>query len=51
MTDEEANDIYKDLLKYYGDKLADADVYPKIFEYQVKLYKYYNKIMSHDKDE
>lgn len=41
MTDEEALSFYDKLRDYYGDKLADFEQYPKIFAYQVKMYKYY----------
>lgn len=46
MTDEEAKKTYEDLKKTYGDKLANPDVFPNIFEYQVKLYKYYKRTVN-----
>ena len=32
--------FYKQLVEHYGDKLANPDHHPKIFQYQVTLYKY-----------
>ena len=43
MTDKEALAFYEELKKYYGDQLANFEHYPKIFAYQVKLYKYYKE--------
>jgi len=44
MTDEEALAYYDKLVEYYGnDRLANPIHYPKIFQHQVKLYRYYNK--------
>lgn len=43
MNDEEALAYYEKLVEYYGDKLADPIHYPKIFEYQVRLYRYYTE--------
>jgi hypothetical protein len=43
MTDNEANELLKELIEHYGDKLVDPEVYPKIFEYQAKMYKYYRE--------
>lgn len=31
-------------LEYWGDKIVDPIHHPKIFEFQLKLWKYYNKI-------
>jgi hypothetical protein len=41
MTDEQALSFYKELQEWYGDKLANFEHYPRIFQSQVKLYKYY----------
>lgn len=48
MSDEEALDFYKKLQEYYGKSLANFEHYPKIFAYQVKLYRYYKAKESHD---
>ena len=40
MNTEEAEQFYAELQKHYGDKLANPDHHPKIFQYQVTLYKY-----------
>ena len=41
MTDKEALDFYNELVEHYGENLANFEHYPRIFAYQVKLYKYY----------
>jgi hypothetical protein len=46
MTDEDANKLLEDMKETYGDKLANPDVFPKIFEHQVKLYKYYKRTVN-----
>lgn len=46
MTDDEAKKICEELKKMYGNKLVDPDVFPKIFEHQVKLYKYYTRTVN-----
>lgn len=28
------------LIEFYGDKLADPELYPKTFDYQVKIFVY-----------
>ena len=43
MTDEEALAFYEELVEHYGDKLANFEHYPKIFAYQVRLYRYYKE--------
>jgi hypothetical protein len=43
VTEEEAIKFYKELEEHYGDKLANPDHHPKIFQYQVTLYKYYKE--------
>ena len=30
----------KKLIEFYGDRLADPELYPKTFEYQVKIMVY-----------
>jgi hypothetical protein len=30
----------KRLIDYWGDRLADPEVYPKVFDYQVKVFMY-----------
>jgi len=44
MTDEEAMQFYKELQDHYGDKLVNPDHQPKIFQYQVTLYKYTKEV-------
>ena len=41
MTDDEMIKFYKELEKWYGDKLVNPDHYPIQFRNQVKLYRYY----------
>ena len=41
MTDAEALSLYEELKSYWGDKLPDPEVYPKQFNYYLKLYRYY----------
>ena len=41
MTDEEANKFYKELEKWYGDKLVNPEHHPIQFKNQVRLYRYY----------
>ena len=43
MTDEEAIQFYNELKEHYGDKLANPDHHPKIFSFQVTLYRYIKK--------
>jgi hypothetical protein len=43
MNDDEAQVLYDKLVEYYGDKLANFEHYPKTFEFQVKMYKYYTQ--------
>jgi hypothetical protein len=43
MTDAEVLAYYEKLVEYYGTKLANPIHYPRIFENQVKLYRYYNE--------
>jgi hypothetical protein len=43
MTDAEVLAYYEKLVEYYGDNLANPIHYPRIFENQVKLYRYYNE--------
>ena len=50
MTDEEALAYYEKLVEYYGDKLANPIHYPRMFEYQVKLYRYYTEPKVETKD-
>ena len=40
MNEQEAEQFYKQLVEHYGDRLANPEHYPKIFQYQVTLYKY-----------
>lgn len=41
MSDQEALDFYNELVEHFGDKLANFEHYPRLFAYQVKIYKYY----------
>ena len=41
MTDQEALDFYNELVEHYGDALANFEHHPRIFAYQVKMYKFY----------
>lgn len=43
MTDEEVIKFYDELKAWYGDSLANFEHHPRIFAYQVKLYKYYKR--------
>lgn len=40
MTTKEAQELYEKLADFYGEKLANFQTNPKLFAYQVKLYKY-----------
>lgn len=44
MTDEQAIEFYNELVDHYGDRLANFEHYPRIFMYQVRLYRYYKGI-------
>ena len=44
MTENQIKEFYNELVEYYGEKLANPEIHPRIFTYQVKCYKYYNKI-------
>lgn len=39
MTDDQAKKFYEELKEYWGDKLANFEHYPKIFQWQVNVYK------------
>lgn len=41
MTKEEK---IQSFISYWGNSIVDPTHYPKIFEYQLRLWKYYNKI-------
>jgi len=41
VSDEEVMAFYRELEEFYGDTLANFEHYPRTFEYQVKLYRYY----------
>lgn len=41
---EEAEKIWEELVKFFGNNLAHPDIEPKRFEWQCKAYKY---IMGH----
>lgn len=41
MTHEEAVKFYEKLKEYYNGALVNYECYPKIFAYQVKMFKYY----------
>lgn len=43
MTDKEIEDFYNELVEHYGDSLANFEHYPRIFAYQVRLYRYYKE--------
>lgn len=43
MTDEEVTKFYEELVKFYGDSLANFEHYPRIFANQVRLYRYYKE--------
>lgn len=52
MTDSEALEYYNKLVEYYGkNKLANPIHYPKMFQNQVKLYRYYNEPKVNEEDE
>ena len=36
------------LIRYYGDRLVDPDMYPHTFNHQVKVYAYINKNRGED---
>lgn len=44
MTDEEVLKFYAELEEYFGDKLVDFEQHPLIFQFQVKMYKYYKEV-------
>jgi hypothetical protein len=39
-------DQYNKFLEYWKDKVVNPEHYPKIFEYQVKFWEYYEKNKS-----
>lgn len=39
-----AEEIYDELVKFYGERLANHETQPRIFAYQVECYKYFHKI-------
>lgn len=41
MSEEEVLAFYNELVEHYGENLANFEHYPRIFAYQVRLYKYY----------
>lgn len=43
MTVEEAEKFYNELVKFYGDSLANFEHFPKLFRFQVLLYRMENK--------
>jgi len=43
MTEDEIKKFYEELQEHYGDKLANFEHYPKIFAYQIRLYRYYKE--------
>lgn len=48
MTDEEALKFYEELKEWYGDKLANFEHYPRQFQAQVTLYKYYKERIKNE---
>jgi len=44
MTDLEVTEFYEKLKDHYGDKLVNFEAYPKQFAFQVKMFRYYEKI-------
>jgi hypothetical protein len=46
VTEQEAEQFYAELQKHYGDKLANPEHHPKIFQYQVTLYKYTQELKN-----
>jgi hypothetical protein len=48
MTEQEVENLYKELEDYYGDRLANFEHHPKQFAYQVKLYRYYKEKQNED---
>lgn len=43
MSDEEALEFYNKLVEHFGDSLANFEHYPKQFQNQVKLFRYYEE--------
>lgn len=43
MTEKEIIEFYEEMKEHFGKDLADFEVHPKIFAYQVKLYRYYKE--------
>lgn len=43
MTDQEVLDYYNKLQEHYGDKLANPEQEPRRFEWQVRIYRYYQE--------
>lgn len=41
MTAEDIEKLYDELVKHYGDKLANFEHEPRRFAYQIKMYQYY----------
>ena len=42
MEERRLEQIWNDLINFYGDRLAHPEVEPKRFAYQCKLFKYIN---------
>lgn len=43
MTNQEVIDYYNKLQEHYGDKLANPEQEPRRFEWQVRIYRYYQE--------
>ena len=35
---------YREFLEFTGDKVADPEVFPKVYEHQVKMFLYQKKV-------
>ena len=40
MNDEKAEQIWNELVEFFGDRLANPDHEPRRFEWQMRFYKY-----------
>lgn len=48
MEENEIIKLYEELVEWYGDSLANFEHYPRIFAYQVRLYRYYKDRKNED---
>jgi hypothetical protein len=49
LSNKRVEEIYNELSDFFGEKLANFETHPRIFAYQVKLYKYLTSNKEQDK--